>query len=119
MGYRLFKTTYRDRRGTLREVPTWYIEFRAPLHTIRRLPALTSRSASEEVGRNLVKLVDYHKATGGQTEPALARWLSTQPAKLLAKLVSLGLLASDRFSACKSLSDHLDDFAASLQAKGC
>ena len=31
-----------------------------------------ARPACEEMGRNLVKLVEYHKATGGQTDPALA-----------------------------------------------
>ena len=28
MGYRIFKTTYTDRKGKTREAAKWYIEFR-------------------------------------------------------------------------------------------
>src|SRR5258708_7656447 len=51
-GYRLFKTTYKDRRGRTQEAAKWYIEFRDHLETVRRLPAFTSKTASEAMGRN-------------------------------------------------------------------
>ena len=66
MGFRVFKTTYKDRKGKTREAAKWYVEFRDHLDYVRRLPAFVSKAASEEMGRNLVRLVDYHKATGGQ-----------------------------------------------------
>jgi hypothetical protein len=61
MGFRLFKATYKDRRGKTREAAKWYVEFKDHLDTVRRLPAFTSRAASEEFGRHLVKL---NRSTG-------------------------------------------------------
>jgi site-specific recombinase XerC len=118
MGFRLFKTTYKDRRGETREAAKWYVEFRDHLDTVRRLPAFTSKSASEEFGRNLVKLVAYHKATGGQVDPSLTRWLTGLPQSVREKLVAIGLLDAQRVAVSKCLTDHLDDFAAVLTAKG-
>src|SRR6516225_6177041 len=93
---RVFKTTYKDRKGHTKEASAWYVEFRDHLETVRRLPAFTSKAASEEMGRNLEKLVAYHKASGGQTDPALSRWLAGLPQKTREKLVSIGLLDSQR-----------------------
>jgi hypothetical protein len=118
VGFRVFKTTYKDRKGRRKEAAAWYVEFRDQLDIVRRLPAFTSKAASEEMGRNLVKLVAYHKASGGQTDPALTRFLTGLPAKLREKLVSIGLLAADRVATAKPLSEHLDDFALALTAKG-
>ena len=44
---RVFKTTYRDRKGVTQESSKWYVEFRDHAETIRRLPAFTSKQASE------------------------------------------------------------------------
>jgi hypothetical protein len=73
---RVFKTSYTDRKGKARTVAKWYVEFKDHLDTVRRLPAFTSKAASEEMGRNLEKLVAYHKATGGQTD---LRWRAGWP----------------------------------------
>lgn len=118
MSFRLFKAAYRDRQGRARESAKWYVEFRDHNEAIRRLPAFASKHASEEMGRNLVKLAEYHKATGGQTDPALSRWLAGLPQRTRDKLVSIGLLHPERVAAGKQLADHLDDFAAALAAKG-
>ena len=73
---RVFKTTYKDRKGRRREASKWYVEFRDPLEYTRRLPAFESKAASEELGRNLEKMVAYHKSSGGQMDPALTRFLA-------------------------------------------
>jgi len=62
---RVFKTTYKDRKGSTKKAARWYVEFRDHLETIRRLPAFESKAASEELGRNLDKLVAFHKSSGG------------------------------------------------------
>ena len=116
--FRLFKTTYKDRSGKVREAAKWYVEFRDHNETVRRLPAFTSKAASEELGRNVVKLVEYHRATGGQTDPSLSRWLVELPQRIRVKLVSIGLLDRQRVAGSKPLADHLQDFEAALQAKG-
>jgi hypothetical protein len=117
-GFRLFKTTYRDRRGRWRKATRWYVEFRDHLSTVRRLPAFTSRAASDELGRNLVKLVAYHKGTGGQVDPALTGWLGGLPQKTRNKLAEIGLLSAERVGAGKLLADHITNWHASLIAKG-
>ena len=115
---RVFKTTYKDRKGHTKEAAAWYVEIRDQLDTVRRLPAFQSKAASEEMGRNLEKLIAYHKASGGQCDPALTRFLAGLPARTREKLVAIGLLARDRIATAKLLADHLADFAAALTAKG-
>src|SRR5690242_1387429 len=118
MGYRLFKTTYKDSHGQTRTAAKWYVEFRDQLDMVRRLPAFPSKAASDEFGRNLVKLVAYFKGSGGQTDPALSTWLAGLSPKTIGKLAAIGLVAPERSSASKLLTDHLADFAAALRAKG-
>src|SRR5262249_39509828 len=115
---RVFKTTYKDGKGRTREAAKWYVEFRDPLYTIRRLPGFTSKAASEELGRNLEKLVSYHAASGGQSDPKLTRWLAGLPARMRDKLVAIGLLDAERVAVAEPLAAHLADFAAALTAKG-
>lgn len=63
------------------------------------------------MGRNLVKLVAYSKASGGQTDPpALSRFLTGLEARTLLRLVKIGLLVPDRIAVANPLSEHLDDF---------
>ncbi len=66
------------------------------------------------MGRNLVKLVEYHGATGGQIDPALSRWLTTLPERTRDRLVSIGLLGAQRVAAGKPLREHLDDWHQAL-----
>jgi integrase len=118
MGFRLFKQTYTDRKGKNREADKWGVEFRDQRDQLRRLAAFTSKAASEELGRNLVRLVEYHKATGGQVDPALHRWLTTLTERMCDKLVDIGLLERERVAVSKRLADHLADWTAALTAKG-
>ena len=55
---------------------TWTVEFRDQFGKIRRLAAFSNKSASAEMGRNLVSLVDHHVATGGAVDPKLSTWLA-------------------------------------------
>src|SRR5688572_30194880 len=116
---RVFRTTFKDRKGRTQEAAKWYLEFKDQLDTVRRLPAFTSKAASEELGRNLDKLVSYHKTSGGQTDPILTKWLTTLDNGIREKLVKIGLLESQRISMGKTLLEHLDDFAKALLAKDC
>jgi integrase len=117
--FRLFKTTYKDRNGKTRTASKWYVEFRDQLDTVRRLPAFTSKAASEEFGRNVVKLVAYHKGSGGQVDPSLTRWLAGLAQRTRDKLVAIGLLDPERVAVSKSLVDHLADWTEALKAKAC
>jgi len=63
-------------------------------------------------------LVAYHRGSGGQTDPALSRWLSGLSVRTREKLASIGLLDRERAGAAKMLTVHLDDWAQALRAKG-
>ena len=77
-----------------------------------------ARPRPKKWGRNLVKLVAYHRGSGGQTDPALTRWLAGLPVRTREKLATIGLLDRERAGAAKTLSVHLDDWAQALRAKG-
>lgn len=116
---RVFKTTYKDKEGRTQKAAKWYIEFRDQLECVRRLPAFESKAASEELGRNLDKLVAYYKSSGGQTDPSLSAWLIGLPHKMREKLVAIGLLNPERAAVSKALADHLAEWTESLKSKGC
>jgi len=114
---RVFKSSYRNRNGKTTKTRNWYVEFRDHNHDTRRLPAFTSKGASEELGRNLDKLVSFHRATGGQIDPTLQKWLEQIPPAVLDKLVAIGLVDTERVAVKKPLSTHLDDYATTLRSK--
>jgi integrase len=116
MKYRLFRATFKQ-DGVTKEGAKWYVEFRDQLRTVRRLAGYTSKSAADELGRNLVRLVEYHSATGGQVDPALSRWLAGLPANIRERLVAIGLLGGERVAAAKPLTEHIADWASALTAK--
>jgi len=115
---RLFKTKYRDRSGRSKTAAKWYIEFRDQRDTTRRLPAFSSKAASEELGKNLDRLVSYHVATAGQTDPSLQGWIADLPKGIRRRLLEIGLIDSERASMSKPLSEHIADFRAGLESKG-
>src|SRR5262245_54596222 len=115
---RVFRSSYRDRKGKTVKTETWYVEFNDQKGDTRRVSAFTSKAASVELGRNLERLSSYARATGGQVDPALQQWVADLPRSLLLKLGKIGLLKADRLAASKPLSEHLRDYASALAAKG-
>ena len=116
VSYRLFRATY-TQGGKTKESKKWYVEFRDHLQTGRRLAGFTSKSATDELGRNLVRLVEYHGATGGQVDPALSRWLAGLSSGIRAKLVAIGLLDGVRHAAAKPRGEHVVEWSNTLLAK--
>jgi hypothetical protein len=116
-GYRLFKPTYRNRQGEKKRVRVWYCEFRDQRQKVQRFSAFESKPASHELGRNLVKLVEYHVATNGQTDPSLSKWLAGLSTKTRQKLAKTGLIDPERLGAQKSLAAHLEEWAAAMRAE--
>lgn len=99
---RLFKATYRDRHGKIRESSKWYVEFNDHTSHVRRLPAFKDKRASEEFGRKLEALVALRVA-GQRPDGELGRWLETLSARLLGKLAKLGILNASQAAAGKPL----------------
>lgn len=114
---RIFRTSWNDKNGEKREVKKWWIELRDHKSTLRRFPGFTDRKASEDLGRQIERLVSS-KAAGEQPGPALSRWLESIPDSLTRQLTRIGLLDSQRAAGGKPLSEHLEDFQKALIAKG-
>jgi len=114
---RVFRTSYKDKDGQKRICKNWYIELKDHLQTVRRFPAFTDKAASEALGRQIERLVNYRVA-GEQPDAALSRWLGQIPARMRQRFADIGLLDAERASGGKPLAEHLADFRMSLQAKG-
>lgn len=114
----VFKATYRDRKGRTRKTAKWYVEFYDHKDKRQRIAAFTSKSATEEFGRKLDTLISYHKASGGQIDPALHAWLTELPRKTQQRLIDIGLVDGRRTAVRLPLLDALESFGASLEAKG-
>ncbi len=114
---RVFKATYKDRKGRRRQSAKWYVEFKDHLDTVRRFPAYTDRKASEEFGRKLERLVSCRVAKL-PPDAELTRWIEGLDDKARDRLTRIGLLETHRAAASKPLTKHLNDFEAALLAKG-
>ncbi|MBI3834113.1 MAG: tyrosine-type recombinase/integrase [Planctomycetes bacterium] len=115
---RLLQPTYRDRTGTVRKAPKWYVEFRDHHERIHRLAGFTSRAATEELRRNLEKLVSYFEASGGQVDPTLQRWIDELPRTIRNNLVQFGLVDARRAGITQRLSHFVTQWASDLVARG-
>jgi integrase len=113
---RVFKATYKDRKGKARESSKWYVEFKDHNEAVRRLPAFTDRGESERLGRNLEELVAC-RINGERPDKELRKRLSLLPSRLRDKLIKLGLLRPEIAAASKTLARHIDDFEAALKRK--
>jgi len=114
---RVFKATYKDRRGKVCESAKWYVEFRDHLERVRRLPAFTDKAQSEAFGRKTERLVGC-RANNEPTDPELTRWVETLPQATREAMARVGLLDASRAAAVKPLAKHLDDFEAAILARG-
>ena len=104
---RVFRSTYKDRKGRTCKTARWYIELVDHQGTRRRIPGLTDRKATEATGRNVERLVRF-KVSGETLDPALTKWVETLNAKLRLNLARIGLLDTSRVAALRPLTEHLD-----------
>ena len=114
---RVFKATYKDRKGKTRQSAKWYVEFRDQNEAVRRLPGYTDRKQTENLGRNLERLAAC-RFNRVPLDVEMGRWVEGLPASMRAKLAKIGLLDPRTVAAAKPLADHLDDFEKALMAKG-
>ena len=112
---RVWKPKYRDKKtGKLKPVSKYWIEVRDHLEIIRRFPDCTDKGKTEELGRQIGRLVASRKS-GDQPDVNLTRWLEGVPNKLREKFVKAGLLDRSRAAAGKTLATHIEDFRKSLR----
>jgi len=113
---RLFKPTYRDSKGKTREVKKWWIETRDHLGTIRRFAGYTDQDQTEILGKKIDKLI-VHRLNNEPPDKDLSKWIESMESKLRGRLVDVGILAPSRATIGKTLSENIDDYRESLEAR--
>lgn len=114
---RLFKTTYTTGAGQ-KTARKWYLEFRDHLGTVRRLPAFTDKRQSEDLGRQIERLI-MCRSTNSRPDLELTKWVETMPPKLRDNLARIGLLDAAHVASYRGLSEHLKEYRQTLEAQGC
>ena len=114
---RVFRQKYKAKNGKTRDSAKWYVEIKDHNEIVRRIPGFTDKKATQEFGRRLEKLVAT-QVLGDTPGPELSRWLETLPSDTRKRLAKYGLLDARTVANSKPLSEHLEDFHASLLHKG-
>ena len=114
---RVFRATYKGRRGGKRETKKWYVELRDHKGRVRRLPAFTDKAASEGLGRNIQRLAEL-RASGNGPDRELARFVEDLPRAMRETLGRWGLIDARAMAGSKPLLEHVDDYGRSLRARG-
>ena len=114
---RVFKPKRKGPKGGKVEYQKWYIELSDHLQAVRRFPAFSDRTVTEELGRKLEKLVALRLA-GEQPDVELTRFLEATSPKLRDRLAKIGLLDASRAAGGKALAEHVEAWKKYLKAKG-
>jgi integrase len=114
---RLYKPKYRDRHGTEHVIDKWHLEFYYPPGQLHRLAAFKDKRASEELGRNVQRLIDC-RISGAELDHTLSLWLESLSGHYRERIAEIGLLDARNEAAGSPLDKHLADYKASLVANG-
>jgi integrase len=114
---RVFKASFKDRKGRSRKSSKWYVELKDHLEAVRRFVGFRDKRATEELGRKLERLV-ANRVSGRPPDAELARWVEGLPSKLRDRLLKIGLLDSWQAASANGLAGHLLDFKKALAAAG-
>jgi len=114
---RLYKPKYHGKHGEVCTVSKWCVEFYDHNRRLRRISAFADRKASEELGRNIDRLVAC-RISGVELDPALSRWVENLPEHYRNKLAAMSLLDARHAAVSKPLEAHLKDYRASLDSSG-
>jgi len=88
-------------------------------HGLRwRVPLLGDRGASEQVARQLERLVALHVSSGGQTDPAMREWLRRLPPALYQRVLEHGLVDMEADGMRVTVADHLEAWGQYLRDAG-
>jgi len=113
---RLFKPTYKDKKGKTQKVSKWWIELRDHNEIVRRFAGFVDKAATEEIGRHIQRLISFREANL-PPDAQLVQWLELAPEKLCQKFAEIGLLQADRVAASRPLLEHIADFERTMRAR--
>jgi len=115
---RLFKQTYKDTTGQRVRAESWSVDFSDHVGIRRRIPlGVKAQKPATGIARQIEDLVSCR---AGRQIPSrdLQEWLEQIPSGLRNRLAKIGLVTMERAASGKPLSAHMEDFEASLVAKG-
>ncbi len=96
----------------------WWADLRDQ-HGVRwRVPLLADRGASEQVARQLQRLVALHVSSGGGTAPSMREWLRRLPPALYQRVQERGLVDMEADGMRVTVGEHLDEWAQYLRDAG-
>ena len=113
---RIFRATYKDKDGEIREVKKWWIETKDHLEIVRRFAGHTDQKQTKILGDKIDKLV-IHRKNNEPPDKELSPWLASMESKLRDRLVEVGILSADRANIGKALSENINDYRESLAAR--
>jgi hypothetical protein len=108
---------YKENNKKTKQLKKWYVEVRDHMGIVRNFPAFTDKKQSVKLGEKIERLVVF-RLNNEPLDRDLSEWLEQVPAKLLNRLIKIGLIDSRRAAVGKLLLDHLEDFKQSLLARG-
>ncbi len=96
----------------------WYVDFRDHNGIERRLAAYTEKQASNELAKQVERLLRCCEHND-RPDKALMLWIKTLPPRIRANLLAWRMLDAQRDAEAKPLAEHVTDYRAALDAKGC
>ncbi len=114
---RVYRATYRDRGGQVKQSAKWYIDIFDHNRLRHKIPAFEDKRLSEALGRNIESVINC-RVSGLEPDAKLNQWIETLPDSLLRKLVSWGIMDGQRAEITKPLTEHIKDYVKTLEANG-
>ena len=118
---RVYKPTFKDRDGNKKPVRKWYVEFKDPKRTLRRMAGFRDKKATMEFGRKVEKKVmrkvEKLVDAGEQLPGELSQWVEALPSDIRDRLSHIGLLNAEQAAAGRTLVEHLSDYEKALRAR--
>jgi integrase len=93
------------------------VYFSDPMQIRRALPAFTDKAASEELERNVKRLVSFRQSRL-TLDAELIRFLEDCRPDIRDRLAEWNIIDSQRAASGKRLSEHIEGWRAALEAKG-
>jgi len=106
---RLYKPKFKNKKGEVKEVKKWWVELRDHNGVRRRFAGREDKAATEEIGRNVQRLVSFRSADL-PPDAQLVKWLDRISIEVRSKIVELGLMDENRLATTKSVLEHLKDY---------
>lgn len=93
---------------------SWSIQFTDHTDTQRRLAGCADRDATQELARQIGKLIECRRV-GVHPDPALAAWIQTLSPRITVRLADYGLIAESARDAGTGIDAHLAAYATHLR----